>query len=142
MSHLYTGADRESMTYRCAPPRRSEQRLMLSRYEVADFFISKDGKWTPAPLSPEPGGNPGIDVVFPMLHGTFGEDGTVQGLLEMAALPYVSAGVLASAVSMDKAVTKRLCQTGRASCRRVRRNHAHVYREWGRFRCPSTIRCS
>jgi D-alanine-D-alanine ligase len=44
-----------------------------------------------------------------MLHGTFGEDGTVQGLLEMAALPYVGAGVLASSVSMDKEVTKRLC---------------------------------
>ena len=54
--------------------------------------------------------NPGIDVVIPMLHGTFGEDGTVQGLLEMADLPYVGAGVLASAVSMDKAVTKRLCK--------------------------------
>jgi D-alanine-D-alanine ligase len=49
-------------------------------------------------------------VVFPVLHGTFGEDGTVQGLLELAALPYVGAGVLASAVSMDKVVTKRLCQ--------------------------------
>jgi D-alanine-D-alanine ligase len=44
-----------------------------------------------------------------MLHGTFGEDGTLQGLLEMAGLPYVGAGVLGSAVSMDKDVTKRLC---------------------------------
>src|SRR6185295_15082628 len=56
----------------------------------------------------EPGANPGIDVVFPVLHGTFGEDGTVQGLLELAGLPYVGAGVLASAVSMDKEVQKRL----------------------------------
>jgi D-alanine-D-alanine ligase len=47
--------------------------------------------------------------VFPVLHGTFGEDGTVQGLLELAGLPYVGAGVLASAVAMDKDVTKRLC---------------------------------
>jgi D-alanine-D-alanine ligase len=47
--------------------------------------------------------------VFPILHGTFGEDGTVQGLLELADLPYVGAGVLASAVSMDKAMTKKLC---------------------------------
>lgn len=60
-------------------------------------------------MRPEPGANPDIDVVFPILHGTFGEDGTVQGLLELAELPYVGAGVLASAVSMDKAVTKRLC---------------------------------
>jgi D-alanine-D-alanine ligase len=48
-------------------------------------------------------------VVFPVLHGTFGEDGTVQGLLELADLPYVGAGVVASAVSMDKEMMKRLC---------------------------------
>ncbi len=48
----------------------------------------------------------GIDVVFPVLHGPYGEDGTVQGLLELANLPYVGAGVLASAVGMDKAVMK------------------------------------
>lgn len=47
-----------------------------------------------------------IDVVFPILHGTFGEDGTLQGLLELADLPYVGAGVLASAVGMDKALFK------------------------------------
>jgi D-alanine-D-alanine ligase len=50
----------------------------------------------------------GVDVVFPVLHGTYGEDGTIQGLLEMAGVPYVGAGVLASAVSMDKEFTKRL----------------------------------
>jgi D-alanine-D-alanine ligase len=49
-----------------------------------------------------------VDVVFPVLHGTFGEDGTVQGLLELAGLPYVGAGVLASSVGMDKDVQKRL----------------------------------
>jgi D-alanine-D-alanine ligase len=47
-----------------------------------------------------------LDVVFPILHGPFGEDGTVQGLLELAALPYVGAGVAASAVGMDKALFK------------------------------------
>lgn len=47
-----------------------------------------------------------IDVVFPVLHGLFGEDGTIQGLLELARLPYVGCGVLASAVSMDKLYTK------------------------------------
>src|ERR1700690_4626801 len=51
-----------------------------------------------------------VDVVFPVLHGTFGEDGTVKGLLELAGLPYVGAGVLASAVGMDKDVQKRLFQ--------------------------------
>ena len=49
-----------------------------------------------------------VDVMFPVLHGTFGEDGTVQGLLELAGLPYVGAGVLASSVGMDKDVQKRL----------------------------------
>ena len=49
-----------------------------------------------------------LDVVFPVLHGTFGEDGTVQGLLELANIPYVGAGVLGSAVGMDKEVQKRL----------------------------------
>ena len=48
----------------------------------------------------------GLDVVFPVLHGPFGEDGTVQGLLELANVPYVGAGVLASAVGMDKAFMK------------------------------------
>jgi D-alanine-D-alanine ligase len=60
-------------------------------------------KGATAPIS-----RPEIDVVFPMLHGTFGEDGTVQGLLELADVPYVGAGVLASATGMDKDVMKRL----------------------------------
>ncbi|RPH59794.1 MAG: D-alanine--D-alanine ligase [Acidobacteria bacterium] len=50
----------------------------------------------------------GLDVVFPVLHGPYGEDGTVQGLLELANVPYVGAGVLASAVGMDKVIMKRL----------------------------------
>jgi D-alanine-D-alanine ligase len=78
------------------------------RYEVRRIFITKEGRWEPQAITPEPGRNPGIDVVFPVLHGTFGEDGTVQGLLELADLPYVGAGVLASSVSMDKEVMKRL----------------------------------
>jgi D-alanine-D-alanine ligase len=82
--------------------------LDRAKYEVQRIFITPEGRWEPRALSPEPGANPGIDVVFPILHGTFGEDGTVQGLLELADLPYVGAGVLASAVAMDKEVTKRL----------------------------------
>jgi len=54
------------------------------------------------------GRRPAVDVIFPVLHGTFGEDGTVQGLLELAGIPYVGAGVLGSAVGMDKDVMKRL----------------------------------
>lgn len=61
--------------------------------------------------------SPGLDVVFPLLHGTFGEDGTIQGLLEMANLPYVGAGVLASAVGMDKAMMKKVfAQEGLPQC--------------------------
>jgi D-alanine-D-alanine ligase len=51
---------------------------------------------------------PEVDVIFPVLHGTFGEDGTIQGLLELADVPYVGAGVLASSAGMDKDVMKRL----------------------------------
>lgn len=61
-------------------------------------------------LAPEQAGQTltGVDVVFPVLHGAYGEDGTIQGLLEMADLPYAGAGVLASAVAMDKEYAKKL----------------------------------
>jgi D-alanine-D-alanine ligase len=108
------------------------------KYEAVPIGITKDGRWlvgtgahkmlpevlkcgervllppdpTAAalvPLSPS-AERPSlaVDVMFPVLHGTFGEDGTVQGLLELAGLPYVGAGVLASAVGMDKDMQKRL----------------------------------
>jgi len=80
------------------------------RYEIIHYKISREGKWSPKPIIPEPGAQAHIDVVFPILHGTFGEDGTVQGLLELADLPYVGAGVMASAVSMDKEMMKRICR--------------------------------
>ena len=54
-----------------------------------------------------------LDVVFPVMHGTYGEDGTIQGLLDLAGLPFVGAGVLGSAVGMDKDVAKRLLQQAR-----------------------------
>ncbi|MBO7746700.1 D-alanine--D-alanine ligase [Paenibacillus sp. MWE-103] len=58
-----------------------------------------------------------LDVVFPLLHGTFGEDGTIQGLFEMANIPYVGAGVLASAVGMDKITMKKVfAQDGLPQC--------------------------
>src|SRR5213594_4909736 len=62
-------------------------------------------------LVPLAGGPPiPLDVVFPVLHGTYGEDGTIQGLFELADVPYVGAGVLASAVGMDKAIMKSVFQ--------------------------------
>ena len=69
------------------------------------------------PAAASPSSSPGpaigpalteVDVVFPVLHGAYGEDGTIQGLLEMAGLPYVGSGVFASAASMDKEFTKKL----------------------------------
>jgi len=81
-----------------------------SKYEILQYFISKEGKWRPVPILPEPDAHKDIDVAFPVLHGTFGEDGTVQGLLELADLPYVGAGVMASAIAMDKEMMKRVCR--------------------------------
>ncbi len=64
----------------------------------------------PAPATPLPSPLPSIDVVFPVMHGSFCEDGTIQGLLELTEVPYVGCGVLASAVGMDKDVAKRLAR--------------------------------
>ena len=58
-----------------------------------------------------------VDVVFPLLHGPYGEDGTVQGLLELADLPYVGSGVVGSAVAMDKVMMKRAFAGCRAAVR-------------------------
>ena len=92
---------------------RSAQAILKAldreKYETIEYFIDPSGKWKPGPILPEPGAHPDIDVVFPVLHGTFGEDGTVQGLFELADLPYVGAAVLGSAVSMDKEMMKRVC---------------------------------
>jgi D-alanine-D-alanine ligase len=71
------------------------------RYEVVAVEIPKDGPW---PLTPAEAA--GLDVVLPVLHGPFGEDGTVQGFLELAGVAYVGAGVTASALGMDKDLFK------------------------------------
>jgi D-alanine-D-alanine ligase len=108
------------------------------KYEPVPIGITKDGHWlvgegavkmlpevlkggrrvmltadpTEAALVPldRGAGAQRLDVIFPVMHGTFGEDGTIQGMLELAGLPYVGAGVLGSAIGMDKDVAKRLCQ--------------------------------
>ena len=109
-----------------------------SRYLVVELGITREGRWLPPENSialleghphPELAGDPGepaatgltiasmaadpasgapIDVVFPVLHGTFGEDGTIQGLFELADIAYVGSGVLGSAAGMDKDAMKRL----------------------------------
>jgi D-alanine-D-alanine ligase len=90
------------------------------RYDVAEIGVGRDGRWelgtgeTTAETLPVPyDGGPlerlgEVDVVLPLLHGPFGEDGTVQGLLELAGIPYVGAGVAASALAMDKDLFKKV----------------------------------
>ena len=102
-----------------------------SKYDVVSIGITHEGRWLasktalsllpakeaiqrtltsgePVILPAEPVSEGIVDVIFPVLHGTYGEDGTIQGLLELANVPYVGAGVLGSAVGMDKDVMKRL----------------------------------
>src|SRR3954471_9055886 len=100
------------------------------RYDVVSVAIGRDGRWalesgvaalsggapgaSPAETLPVPaeGGTlaalGAVDVVLPILHGPFGEDGTVQGLLELAGIPYVGAGVAGSALAMDKDLFKKV----------------------------------
>jgi D-alanine-D-alanine ligase len=85
--------------------------LAAGGHEPVDVRIDRDGRWTcdGEPLMLEPAaGLLGAHAVFPALHGPFGEDGTVQGLLEVLDVPYVGAGVLASSLAMDKALFKDL----------------------------------
>jgi len=102
---------------------------LRDRYDTVSVEIDREGRWAlPAAVPPALGASErsrkpvetlpvpaessvpatlaDVDVVFPVLHGPFGEDGTVQGLLELAGVPYVGAGVLASALCMDKDVFK------------------------------------
>lgn len=82
----------------------------LVQLKAAQNNVALVPKETGNPLVSLSGGklNQALDVVFPILHGTFGEDGTIQGLLKLANIPFVGASVLASAVGMDKDVMKRL----------------------------------
>jgi D-alanine-D-alanine ligase len=85
--------------------------LVEAGHEPLEVLIARDGRWTHEgeALRLEPsGGLLGADAVFPVLHGPFGEDGTVQGLLDLLDVPYVGAGMLSSALSMDKALFKEL----------------------------------
>ena len=79
-------------------------------HEVVPVLLERDGRWRGpdgSALALAPGaGLLGADAAFPVLHGPFGEDGTVQGLLELLDVPYVGAGVLASSLCMDKIVFK------------------------------------
>ena len=116
----------------CArPARRATTSAVARRLRAGDPEATPGAKLLhegiPTLLAPEPGPRtqpkprpgPGpdgksLDVVFPVLHGTFGEDGTIQGLFELAGIAYVGSGVLGSAAGMDKDVMKRLFVAGRS----------------------------
>src|SRR6202167_3749847 len=85
--------------------------LRAGGHEVVSIEIDRGGAWRREgePMTVRPGaGLAGIDVVFPALHGPFGEDGSIQGMLEALDVAYVGAGVAASALCMDKVLFKRL----------------------------------
>lgn len=115
------------------------ENLNKNKYEVIPIGITHNGKWFSAgnPLQVLKSGKgrgrqkvvlptiredgtlgtaarvknfPKVDVIFPVLHGSFGEDGTIQGFLELAGIPYVGAGIVASAIGMDKAIQKEIFQ--------------------------------
>ena len=147
---------RNTIWSRSASPRRAD-----GCYTEATTAQMADGSWEdlpgnmPCAISPDrsdhgailftPAGHVEklyIDVVIPALHGLWGEDGTVQGLLELAGIPYVGCGVLASAVCMDKAVANALFQfygiphcswlpTPKPSCRPTRRHLRSAGRKAG-----------
>src|SRR5512141_865055 len=89
-------------------------------YDVVTVAIGRDGRWElgtgdgtvaetlPVPATNAPATLGAVDVVLPILHGPCGEDGTVQGLLELAGVPYVGAGVAGSALAMDKDLFKKV----------------------------------
>ena len=85
--------------------------LREAGHDVVEVLVQRDGRWMAdgqEVMLRASGGLLGADAVFPVLHGPYGEDGTVQGLLELLDVPYVGAGVLASAACMDKVVFKDL----------------------------------
>jgi D-alanine-D-alanine ligase len=85
--------------------------LREAGHEVVPVLLERDGRWTRDGTEVElraGGGLLGVDLAFPVLHGPFGEDGTVQGLLECLDVPYAGPGVLAAAISIDKLTFKRL----------------------------------
>ena len=90
--------------------------LEQAGHTVSPVEIARDGRWSVdgGPVTLEPGaGLIACDVAFPVLHGPYGEDGTVQGLLEALDIPYAGAGVMASAVCMDKVLFKDLMAANR-----------------------------
>jgi D-alanine-D-alanine ligase len=120
---LLAGGQSEEHEVSLSSARSVLDALPRDRFDVTPVVISKEGRWLPTAEAPqalesgsaERGGDlvlhrastaEAYDVVFPLLHGPFGEDGTVQGLFRLAGIPFVGSGVLGSAVAMDKVMMK------------------------------------
>ena len=84
--------------------------LDKTKYEIVPIYIDKKGNWfeydTKKPIENITNYLKNLDVVFPVLHGLYGEDGTIQGMLELLKIPYVGCGIIASSTGMDKKYTK------------------------------------
>lgn len=106
--------------------------LNKEKYEIYPIFISKDGTWYKGEESQEKIVNimeyiQNLDVIFPVLHGLYGEDGTIQGLFELLKRPYVGCGVLASSVGMDKVYTKIIFE--RAGLKQAKYEYIRKYKD-------------
>ncbi len=113
---IFGGANNEHEVS-CSSARSVASHLDQERFDVVLIGIDRAGRWhrveSVDDLADATGGTrlpefDGIDVAFPAVHGRFGEDGTLQGLLELAGVPYVGCGVLSSALAMDKMLAQRL----------------------------------
>lgn len=128
--------------------------LDRNKYEVFLIGIDKNGEWhlrdnnqyladahhpklvqfagnkQPISVVPTEDGKQVVDVIFPVLHGPNGEDGTVQGLLKLANIPFVGAGVLGSAIGMDKDVMKRLLRDAKIPIAKFLCIHSHQLHTW------------
>ncbi len=118
--------------------------LSQTKYEIYPIYIGKDGTWYEAekPQQDQPFGNQAktkekiqnpiqylnqLDILFPVLHGLYGEDGTIQGLFELLKKPYVGCKVLASSIGMDKAYTKIIFE--KAGLKQAKYEYIRKYKE-------------
>ena len=137
---VFFGGQSSEHAVSCMSVQNVASHIDKNRYDISLIGITEEGHWLwvpsledvaddtwrqtglPAMLSPDAGAKSlyikkesgwealKVDVAFPVLHGLYGEDGTIQGLFELAKIPYVGCGVLASAVSMDKLYTKMIVE--------------------------------
>jgi len=138
------GSDKQGRWYLDAGARllRGKERSKVEFSDAKNAAAVLPGD-TPTPMVRRGGAGFGaVDVVFPILHGPFGEDGTVQGLLKLANVPFVGASVLGSAVGMDKDVMKRLLRDAKIPTPTFWRSRARIRLVSLRSGTFSACRCS